>query len=265
MNTLPHTQLPQKPVRHITIIGDSIAAGYGLPDYAWPSLLMGQLSETYPHFNWQLHNASIPGDTTADAYVRFDAVRRQPAHLALIALGVNDCRRASSPVTQRRIQHFRRNEESWWGKNPILRRIGNRLQPPTTPEMATTDASQVPLDDFLAILTWMVRQTQAMGALPGLITMPPLAPALAATPDFADCKRYNTAIRDIARETGAALVEISHALPTGAWQVDGVHPSATGQAELAQRVFLNFRRPPIAPHLGLEVPASNAHMAPSLD
>lgn len=261
-----HTQPSGKIVRRIAVVGDSIAAGYGLPpEYAWPHLLVHQLSDSWSRFQWQLHNASMPGDTAPDAYVRFDDISQQRPHLLLIALGINDCRRAQSPVVKRRIEHFRRNEQSWWGKNPILRRIGYRLSPRDDGGAVSPSTSQVPLDDFLAILGWMVRQAQAMSALPALLTLSPLSPELRESPDFAECQRYNAAIRDIARETEAALIEITAVMPVGSWQIDGVHLTALGQAELAQRIFHNFYRPPIAPHLGLEVPASNAQMAPSLD
>ena len=266
MKQTSHTRQTDKPQRRIAVIGDSIAAGYGLPpQYAWPVLLREQLAETWPAFQWTITNASIPGDTTADAYVRFDAILRQRPHLVLIALGINDCRHAYSPVVSQRIARFRHNEQTWWGKNPLLRRIGSRLNPPQGAIATQTTASQVPMDDFLAILGWMVRQVQANGAFPALLTMSPLAPQLARHPDFAPCDRYNTAIRDIARETEAALIETSFTMPDNAWQQDGVHLTAVGQAELARRVFRNFRRPPIAHHLGLEAPASNADMAPSLD
>ena len=252
-------------MRRIVVVGDSIAAGYGLPpEYAWPRLLVQQLSENWPRFEWRLHNASIPGDTTPDAYVRFDDIRRQRPDIILIALGVNDCRRAHSPVVEQRIKHFRRNEQSWWGKNPLLRRIGYRLGS-TKDAPASTSASQVRLDDFVAILGWMAQQAQDMNALPALLTLSPLASRLADHPDFAACADYNAALREIARTARAALIEVSHPMPATAWQIDGVHLTASGQVELAQRVFHNFHRPPIAPHLGLEVPASNAQMAPSLD
>ena len=266
MSYSPHTQPSEKTARRIAVVGDSIAAGYGLPpEYAWPHLLIQQLSDSWPQFAWQLQNASIPGDTTPDAYVRFDDIRRQRPDIVLIALGVNDCRRAQSPVVERRIEYFRRNEQSWWGKNPLLRRIGHRLISPTSAATASSSASQVQIDDFLAILSWMVQQVQSMNALPALLTLSPLASRLTDHSDFAACADYNTVIREIARTASAALIEVNHAMPATAWQIDGVHLTALGQAELAQRVFHNFRRPPIAPHLGLEIPASNAQMAPSLD
>jgi len=266
MAPFSHIQNQARPAQRIVVVGDSIAAGYGLPTaYAWPELLSGQLAQNWPQVDWRLHNASIPGDTTPDAYVRFDDVRQQRPDIVLIALGINDCRRASSPVVDRRIERFRRNEQSWWGKNPLLRRIGNRLASLGGSASSQASASQVPFDDFLAILGWMVQQIQTMKALPALITLSPLAPKLAAHPDVAACARYNAVIRNIARETGAALIEVSHDLSAGAWQVDGVHLTALAQAELAQRIFNSFFRPPIASHLGLEIPASNANMAPSLD
>jgi len=164
-------------------LGDSIAAGYGLsPGYAWPDLLINHLTETWPQRSWQLHNASIPGDTTPDAYVRFDDIRQQHPHLTIIALGINDCRRASSPVVARRIAYFYRNEQTWWGKNSLLRRLGLHLRPLDETTISSSDASQVPFDVFLSILGWMTEQIQAMGALPILLTLSPLAPWLKIRP-----------------------------------------------------------------------------------
>ena len=247
------------PARNIVVIGDSIAAGYGLPRaYAWPQLLIQQLSVQHPQFRWQLYNESIPGDATPDAYVRFDAVRRRRPHLAIFALGINDCRRAESPVVARRIEHFRYNEQTWWGGNPLLRRIGYRLmqaKPSASPNPAIS--SQTPLEDFVAILGWMVTQMQDADALPALMALSPLAPQLARSPDFAHCQRYNQAIRDIARETGAAFIPTHFPNDSGVWQVDGVHLSVLGQAQLAQCVLDSFLQPPIASHLGLEAPAAH--------
>ncbi len=257
---------PPRVPRRVTVIGDSIAAGYGLPPaYAWPHLLIKQLAEAHPQFDWRLHNASIPGAATPDAYARFDAIRQSQPHLALIALGINDCRRAHSPVVARRIERFRRNEQTWWGKNPVLRRVGNRLSPLDASQPASPALSQVPLAIFLAILSWMVQQIQTLNAQPAILTMSPLTPELSRSPDFAACPRYNAAIREVARETGAALIEIGTSAPPRTWLPDGIHLSARGQEQLARRVLLSIHRPPIAPRLNLETPASNAQLAPSLD
>ncbi len=264
MKTIPPTHATAE--RNIVVLGDSIAAGYGLsPEFAWPELLRQRLAETYPRYLWRIHNLSVPGDATPDAYVRFDAVRGLHPDLLIIALGVNDCRRAYSPVTARRIAIFNRNEQTWWGRNAMLRRLGYLINPPPEAREDGGADSQVPMDAFLSILGWMARQARAMHALPAFVTMAPLAPTLASDPHFAPCPRYQTALRDLAREMEAALIEIDYALPEGAWQADGVHLTARGQAEIARRVFQNFRRPPIAAHLALQTQESNAHMAPSLD
>ena len=259
---LPHTQTEKT----IVVLGDSIAHGYGLSKgYAWPQLLREQLQASYPQYDWRIHNESVPGDTVADAYVRFDVVRAHHPQLLLIALGVNDCRRAHSPIVDRRIEIFHRNERTWWGRHALLRRLGYLLNPWPEAEAQKDVDSQVPMEDFLSILGWMVRQAQIMDALPAFVTMAPLSPELADDPHFAPCARYNTAIRDLARDAQAALIEVSYPLASGAWQVDGVHLSVRGQAEIAQRVFKNFNRPPIATHLGIQTRESNAYMAPSLD
>jgi len=248
------------------ILGDSIAAGYGLPsEYAWPQLLHQGLTETYPHIAWRIHNLSAPGDTVADAYVRFDEAQVKRPDLLIIALGRNDCRRTHSPAVDRRIEIFNRNEQTWWGRNAMLRRLGYLLNPLPDASQAHETGSQTPMEAFLSILGWMMRQARAMNALPALVTMAPLAPTMASDPHFAPCTRYNTALRDLARDWEAALIEVDYTLPEGSWQVDGVHLTARGQAEIATRLLRNFRRPPIAPHLALKTQESNAHMAPSLD
>ena len=264
MRNLPPTHPTTQ--RTIVVLGDSIAAGYGLPpESAWPHRLLSLLTEAYPHLRWRMHNLSVPGDTVADAYVRFDEARQLRPDLLILALGINDCRRAASPVVARRIEIFYRNEQTWWGRNAMLRRLGYLLSPLPETQPSRETSSQVPLDAFLAILGWMMRQARAMDALPALVTMAPLAPDLADDPHFGLCSRYQTALRDAAREMEAALIEIDFLMPEGSWQGDGVHLTARGQEVVAQRVFKNFQRPPIAAHLALQTQESNAYMAPTLD
>ena len=252
--------------RRIVILGDSIAAGYGLPPaYAWPQQLARRLARAWPQIDWRLHNASIPGDATPDAYVRFDAIRSYQPHLLIISLGLNDCRRGHSPTISHRIALFRRRQQRWWGKVPGLYRIGLHLAPPKPEPMPNGLSSQTPPTDFAHILTWMMRQAQKMQALPALTTLPRLAPHLAQSPDFEACARYDAILRSTARATGAALIEIGHQMPANSWLADGVHLTASGQEQIALRVYNHFRRSPIASHLGLELHSSNAHMAPSLD
>lgn len=74
----------------ILVVGDSLSAGYGLRrDEAWPSLLARRLQAERPP--WQVVNASISGDTSANGRSRIDTALRQhrPA-IVIIALGAND-------------------------------------------------------------------------------------------------------------------------------------------------------------------------------
>ncbi len=84
------------PVPIILVVGDSISAGYGLPQNSgWVVLLQQRLAtEHYPH---RVVNASISGDTTAGGRERLDALLAQhrPA-VTVIELGGNDGLRGGS-------------------------------------------------------------------------------------------------------------------------------------------------------------------------
>ncbi|MGE0809170.1 MAG: arylesterase [Immundisolibacter sp.] len=81
------------PAGSILVIGDSLSAGYGLPNgAAWPALLAGRMAERAP--DWSVVNAAISGDTSAGGRARLPALlqRERPA-LVLIELGANDALR----------------------------------------------------------------------------------------------------------------------------------------------------------------------------
>ncbi len=72
------------------IVGDSLSAGYGLPQsQSWPALLQQRLQQKKSV--WQLHNASISGETSGGALARLPALlqQHQPAAV-LIEIGGND-------------------------------------------------------------------------------------------------------------------------------------------------------------------------------
>ena len=74
----------------ILIIGDSLSAAYGIPvEQGWVSLLQERLdTRGYP---WQIINASISGDTTANARARLpQALARHEPAVVLLELGGND-------------------------------------------------------------------------------------------------------------------------------------------------------------------------------
>ena len=83
--------LPNMASAHIIlIVGDSLSAAYGIPvDKGWVSLLQECLdTRSYP---WQIINASISGDTSANARARLPrALASHEPAVVLLALGGND-------------------------------------------------------------------------------------------------------------------------------------------------------------------------------
>ena len=74
----------------ILIVGDSLSAAYGIPvEQGWVSLLQQRLdARGYPY---RLVNASISGDTTANARARLPAALAEHAPaVVVLALGGND-------------------------------------------------------------------------------------------------------------------------------------------------------------------------------
>jgi len=78
------------PAHIILIVGDSLSAAYGIPvAQGWVSLLQERLDAgDYP---WQIVNASISGDTTANARARLpQALASHEPAVVLLELGGND-------------------------------------------------------------------------------------------------------------------------------------------------------------------------------
>jgi acyl-CoA thioesterase-1 len=76
--------------RVILVVGDSLSAAYGIPiEQGWVALLQQRLdSHDYPY---RLVNASISGDTTANARARLPrALAEQSPAVVMLALGGND-------------------------------------------------------------------------------------------------------------------------------------------------------------------------------
>lgn len=81
---------------HVTMLGDSLTAGYGLrADEALPVRLQAELAAL--GLSVAVRNAGVSGDTVADGLRRLD--RDVPMHtdLCLVALGANDLLRKVAP------------------------------------------------------------------------------------------------------------------------------------------------------------------------
>lgn len=86
--------------KNILFLGDSLTAGYGLPDpvtQAYPALIQAKLDEAAPG-QWRVVNAGVSGDTTSGGLRRVDWVTRQPAAILVLALGSNDGLRGLDPA-----------------------------------------------------------------------------------------------------------------------------------------------------------------------
>lgn len=83
-------------VKSILVLGDSIAAGYGLdPDEAFPALLQEKIEKH--GLNFKVVNAGVSGDTTAGGLRRIGWQLRQPVDVLLLELGGNDGLRGIDP------------------------------------------------------------------------------------------------------------------------------------------------------------------------
>jgi len=86
--------------RRIVVLGDSLAAGYGVTlEEAWPARLQARVDQAQLPFT--LVNAGVSGDTTAGGLRRVDWILRQPADILILELGGNDGLRGIPPTATR--------------------------------------------------------------------------------------------------------------------------------------------------------------------
>src|ERR1041385_6080690 len=84
----------------ILVFGDSIAAGFGLPQQeAFPARLEAKLPAGGPAVH--VINAGVSGDTTADGLARLDWSLADKPDLVILELGANDMLRGIPPATAR--------------------------------------------------------------------------------------------------------------------------------------------------------------------
>lgn len=230
----------------IVVLGDSIAHAPDLPaEQAWPALLEKHLRETYPGHRWQVINASVSGSTTADAYVRFDQhVRAFLPDLVLIALGLNDCRQVYRAIDKRRIASFYRKQTFGLGGSYLYRAILNRLAPLPIADYTIEQKAEGPRvspETFAALLHWFVSACQRLPAQPVLVSLTPVSKEFAPSrrQEFALWSEYNTLVGQTARKLQVPLIDVSQPFPdVQHWADDGIHLSATGEAEIAHRVWV---------------------------
>src|SRR5436190_9432373 len=86
--------------RTVLILGDSLAAGYGVDlDEAFPALLQKKIDAA--GLKYEVVNAGVSGDTTAGGLRRIDWLLRRKIDVLVLELGGNDGLRGISPATTR--------------------------------------------------------------------------------------------------------------------------------------------------------------------
>jgi acyl-CoA thioesterase I len=85
----------------IVVLGDSLAAGYGLDrTEAFPALLQRKVNEV--GLGFQVVNAGVSGDTSAGGLRRLDWLLKRPVDVLVIELGGNDGLRGLSATDLKR-------------------------------------------------------------------------------------------------------------------------------------------------------------------
>ncbi|MDP2330586.1 MAG: arylesterase [Reyranella sp.] len=85
----------------IAVLGDSLAAGYGVkPDQAFPARLQAALHQRAR--NVTILNHGVSGDTTAGGVERIDWMLADKPDIVLVELGGNDALRGSDPSSAER-------------------------------------------------------------------------------------------------------------------------------------------------------------------
>ena len=118
--------------RTIIFFGDSLTAGYGLPDPAtqsYPALIQQKIDAS--GLEWRVVNAGLSGETTSAGLRRVDWVLRQPVDIFVLALGSNDGLRGIDPSVAR--ENLLRIVERVRAKNPKVKIVLAGAQIP--PEM----------------------------------------------------------------------------------------------------------------------------------
>jgi len=113
--------------RTVLVMGDSLAAGYGLAaNQGWVDLIAQRMKITHP--GWRLVNASISGETTAGGAARIAAaLKREHPSVVVIELGANDGLRGL-PLQQTRANLESMVRAAQSAKSKVLI-IGMRMPP----------------------------------------------------------------------------------------------------------------------------------------
>lgn len=84
----------------VVFLGDSLAAGHGLPENeSFPALIQQRLAKAGSP--WRVVNAGVSGDTSAGGLARLNWVLKQRVDVLVLELGANDGLRGQDPEAMR--------------------------------------------------------------------------------------------------------------------------------------------------------------------
>jgi acyl-CoA thioesterase-1 len=139
--------MPAHAARTLLVLGDSLSAGYGLPQRnSWVNLLQKRIAAD--GYDYKVVNASISGETTVGGKNRISTLLRQhKPHVLVLQLGANDGLRGArlSDIRRHLIAMVTASKRA--GTEVVL--IGMRLPPNYGPEYT---------EGFQAIFTDVARQ-----------------------------------------------------------------------------------------------------------
>jgi lysophospholipase L1-like esterase len=192
------------PVRRLAVIGDSAAAGHGLPDadLAFARLVARELTRQDGRTTTVI-NVAVDGATTSDVLdQQLEAVC--DAEVVVVSVGVNDS------IRRHRLSRIERD----------LRALISGIR-----ERAAPDAVTVLLS------------TPDLAVAPGLPTI--LCPPLGVM-----CRATARVQRRVAQEFGIPILELPRAtLTPDVFGDDGFHPGAVGHARLAEGILDRLAQP----------------------
>jgi acyl-CoA thioesterase I len=118
---------PIASAKTIAFLGDSLTAGYGVgKDRAYPALIAQKIREA--HMPYEVINAGVSGDTSADGLRRLDWLLQQKIDVLVIALGANDgLRGLATNVLETNLQAIIDKAKT---KNPQMRIVIAGMQMP---------------------------------------------------------------------------------------------------------------------------------------
>jgi acyl-CoA thioesterase I len=125
----------------IVFFGDSLTAGYGLPDpssQAYPALIQEKIEQS--GLEWRVVNAGLSGETTSGGLRRVDWILRQHVDIFVLALGGNDGLRGVDPTVSR--ENLQKIIERVRAKNPQVKLILAGMQMPANMGPDFTQAFQ---------------------------------------------------------------------------------------------------------------------------